>query len=144
MNDTVIKNHFWRLRWRFDYSGRGTKYGSWNCSSPLQKDMAAFQPKEGLVSASIEGESTHTFEMRTFYECDGHEYVSCQGEAYGKIRNPLGITGAGNPMVFFSGLSFITRDKKVTVFIDGTMQQEFLRNKKADYKFFEHEAGGER
>lgn len=129
---------FYRLRWRFDFADKPTKYGLWNLSSNNPSDQACYVNKNGLVRASIEGENVITYELKTFFECDGHDYVTCKGEAFVRVSNVLGFNGKHQPRVNISGISFITRDKRVTVHCNGDVESRDLTAEEKKFKLEEH------
>lgn len=131
----------YRLRWRFDFAGKPSKFGVWNLATENPANKACFVDKTGLVRASIEGEDIETFKTVTLFECDGHEYVSCQGEAFVKVSNVLGLSGSQQPRVHLSGVSFLTREEKVTAHCNGQVTRRPLTDKEKSFNFEEHKLG---
>jgi len=125
----------YRLRWVFHYQNGKTKYGIWNGASPLRQDMAAFQPKTGLISAEIEGE-TIDGTVHKLYQVDGHNYVSA---AWEKIVNLPILSSASSLKVSgkLYGLSFYTPTEKITVNIYGKIRRRLLNSQEKLFKNFE-------
>lgn len=120
------------LRWRFTYATRPDRFGSWDCASRAPEHIAALQPKDGLVRAFIEGRSA-TGEVFPVLHVDGPDYVFCQGEAWTSLR-----PGSKTSVI---GLSFLTRDEKLTAYIDGQVKRRYLTARERQFKFCEHTAG---
>jgi hypothetical protein len=137
-----IPKKLYRLRWRFEYVDGTSRRGVWDLGSDLQQDKAAYQKKEGLLFAIIEGEDVRTFEQRVFVECPGQDYVSCLGEAYTRLPNALGLSRAVSPKTYLSGISFVTRAERILVFVDGTIERRELSKDERKQTFMtEHKLG---
>jgi hypothetical protein len=131
----------YRLRWRFEFlNGKPTKTGVWDATSDLPQDSAWAVNKDGLAYAIIEGECRHTFEMKRLFVCEAAEYVSMQWEAYAKSPS-LGlkpIHGAMKLRANIAGLSILTREEKVTCWVNGTISREQLSEHDKTWKIKEH------
>lgn len=132
---------FYRLRWRFDFYNKPTKYGGWNAARQSnQADMAAFVDKTGLVRASIEGEKVGAWTVETLLECDGTDYASMEWNMAAKV--PVFITGEHIRPGSVIGMSIITSCEKITVYVDGQTQRRPLTKHEAQFKLREHLIGG--
>jgi hypothetical protein len=131
---------YYRLRWRFDFMGRKSRYSGWNDNRQDPKSMAAFVNKTGLVRAAIEGERVGQWSIKTLLEMDGHVYASA--EWVNALTSPAffgsgSFRAAGTPI----GLSFLTADKKYTVYVDGQIKVRNLNNYEQKFKLTEHRLG---
>lgn len=131
-----------RLRWRFDFSDRPSKFGQWNYASQADlKAMAAFVKKDGLVRASIESEKVGSWSIRTMFECDGHEYASTEWMTAASIPvfTKKTVIRPGQMI----GLSILTATHKTTVFIDGQVRTRPLDAYETKMKLTEHSIGAQ-
>ena len=134
---------FFRLRWRFEFSdGKAPRVGVWDGASNLEADGAWAVSKENLAYAIIEAEDRQTFEIRRMLIVEGQAYGSAQWEAYVRAGNALGIKHAVTPKVHTAGLSFLTMDEKISVFVDGRITRTPLTDYQKQWKIHEHKAGG--
>lgn len=130
------------IRWRFEYSnGKAAKYGFWTRDSDQKdiKEMASFQPREGLSRVIIERKCKETKKIDTPVHCIGQDYclfkwVRVARFGFGSIQ---GVQKLNSQLV---GLTLVTRDFEATVLIDGSPVQIEARTK-AD-KNFHYEAYG--
>jgi hypothetical protein len=113
----------YRLRWRFDFLNKAPKIGIWN-GNGREEDGAWRISKDGLVLASIEGESLETCEIKTFLDIPGHLYVSAEWEAYSK--SPWRPQQDIKLITFIAGLTFITPVERLIVFVDGSISRKVL------------------
>lgn len=114
---TERKPRIWMLRWRFDFAGRPSKYGHWGRSEANPQGMAAFQLKEGLVRAAVEGKHQVTKESKIFAECDGWDYNVFKWMA--TAHAPVFMRGEVTPYTRCVGLKLVTRDKEIEVYDTG-------------------------
>jgi len=138
---------FYRLRWRLEYSdGKKTRYGGWNAASQDPKQMAAFVDKDHLAKAVIEGERFGQWTIKPLVVVDGHNFASFEWRVALTAPSFLGrskiasYTGAGDVI----GMSIITRDSKITVFVDGQIQTRPLDKYETLHKLEEHTRGAGR
>jgi hypothetical protein len=129
---------YWRLRWKFEFSNKPTKCGVWDLGSDHPNDAAWRINKEGLTRASIEGENRETYEIRTFFECEGSDYAFCQGEAFVKVPGVLGLKGSVTIKGTVAGISFLTREEKISVWVNGTVSRRLLSIEEKKFNFMEH------
>lgn len=138
--EAVPVNSF-RLRWRFEFSqGKKAAVGGWDCASDLPQDSAWSVNKEHLAYVIIEGESRHTFELRRLLVCEAAEFASMQWEAYSKSPS-LGLKashGKFKLQPIISGLSLLTREEKITCWVNGTISREPLSEHDKTWKIKEH------
>lgn len=111
-----------RLRWRFDFPDRPTRYGIWNNSGGSQAESAGTSAwcinKTGLVRASIEAEDQEQWTVQTVVECDGWDFVNFRWIAATPI--PFDPGGGFQVAGQIIGLAMDTRDNSYSVFIDGS------------------------
>lgn len=127
------------------------KHGIWDNSGGTNADSAWVVKKEGLVRASIEGESwADRSTVKTLYECDGHQYVSSQW--IGLVRPQMAMIpkelikidpNSGQPIDLklvprICALVFITRTERITVLADGSKHTEALTVEDQKFKLHEH------
>lgn len=124
-----LPTHYLRLRWQFDFAGKDSKKGSWDGSSPRAADSATRVNKTGLVRACIEGESKLTGDESIIVECQGQDYAFFQWEGYQQMR-------VGRDVV--SGLSLFTRYARITVWVNGRVDQRPLTAEESAFQFEEH------
>jgi len=129
----------YRLRWRFDFVNKKSKYGGWNSMSTQPVDMAAFVDKTGLLRASIETESISTYALKTMAEIDGHKYVSCSWKA--AASSPSFLAGSFKTCGSVIGLTMYTEDLEVTVFVDGQIKVNKLKEHQKKIDVVEHKLG---
>lgn len=127
-----------RLRWRFDFAGRQTRYGMWSRDADDPKEKAAFVDKTGLVRAAIEAKDIQDQDgrcagtVRTLAECDGHEFVNFKWFTLG-----ASLMARGPVRHNTVGLILVTREIETMVAINGEMA---VRPRTAEDKQF-HYAG---
>lgn len=144
MNEKKPKRYY-RLRWRFDFAAKPSKFGTWDLVGA--KTYGAWSiPKEGLVRAVIEGEEIPTAEHPSqnivqLLEVFGDEYVSCQGEVVSKIPAGGFIDGTVRPQAQVYGISLLTGTEKISVFRDGSNVRRPLTEDEKRFKIYEHMAG---
>ena len=102
-----------------------------------------------LTKAVIEAEKHSSWGISRILELDGHRYVSAQWECCATV--PMFLRKDGKPDVApghhispgtIVGLSFLTPDEKLTVFIDGHCKVTKLSENDRDFKHFtEHKLG---
>lgn len=111
------KQRLWLLRWRLDFANRPTKVGHWGRPEVQQSGMAAFQMKEGLVRACIEGKHIRTKEVKIFSECDGWDYNVFKWIACAFVQGM--VRGEVTPYTRAVGLKLVTRNKEIEVYDTG-------------------------
>jgi len=77
----------------------------------LESDMAARQLREGLVRAAIEAQCVITDEVSTVAECDGWDFVNFKW-----VSETFGAPVYYQKII---GLTIVTRDEELTVFVSG-------------------------
>lgn len=133
----AIPTKLLRLRWRFDFAGKPTKRGVWDAASGRPEDAAWMVDKTGLVLAAIEGEHRDTQEEMTLVECQGQDFALFQWEAYARCPG-LGMPAVFTPRTNVAGLSLLTRDEKITVWINGQWERKPLSAEEKEFNFHEH------
>lgn len=88
-------------------------------------DMAAFQDKTNLRSASIEVKEALTTKRYILVECDGHDFVNFSWVAGSPVGTALNgsLKQERTLRSQIVGLTLVTRDLKVTALIDGSYPQ---------------------
>jgi len=137
----AIPKTYYRLRWRFDFADKKARVGVWNNASPLPQDSAWSVKKDGLIRAAIEGENIYTSEQVTLLECPGQDYATCQVVAYAKIPRAIGHHGTVTPKGHFGGMAILTRDEKITVYVDGRIERAPLTANEKKFDLHEHKLG---
>jgi len=138
-----------RLRWRFEFRDKPARIGPWNGSSDRKEDKAAFISKTGLTNAIIEAEKHASWGISRLLDIPGSRYVSAQWECCASV--PMFLNKDGKPDIrpgsviapgTIVGLSFLTPDEKLTVFIDGHCKVTKLSEQDRKFKHFtEHKLG---
>jgi hypothetical protein len=130
----------YRLRWAFEFKDK-IKIGQWNGASRMPSDMAAFVNKTGLRYAVIEGEEQFTWRVNRLLEVPAADYVSMEWVA--AVSAPLGLSAGQSARVsgHIIGLTIVTRCKKITVYIDGSLVQRSLSEDERKFKLTEHNIG---
>jgi hypothetical protein len=131
---------FYRLRWRFDFANRPSRYGVWNGASPHKSDMAAFVPKDGLVRAAVEGIKVARNVNVILAEVDGHNFASFAWDAAVGLPS-IGLQGSFSRESTIVGLSILSRTEKITVYIDGKVKRRPLTGHEMKFKLEEHKGG---
>lgn len=132
----------YRLRWRFDYVNRPTRRGIWDGVGPEGGVESAWrQPKDGLIAALIEGECMKTHEVYVLAEVRGQDYAFAQWDSHVRTGPGIGLKRDFKPFRMTHGLALLTRDERVTVFIDGTVARRPLTDEERGFNFYEHRAG---
>jgi hypothetical protein len=132
----------YRLRWRFDFASRPSRFGIWNNSGARPEDGAWRVPKDGLVRACIEAECALTFKTTVLVDVPGPDYVTALWEAF--ARSTGGVQnqdGSVRLRTSIAGLSFLTRTEKITVWMDGRVERRPLTAEEAVFDQHEHTAG---
>ena len=127
----------YRLRWRFDFAQKPTKFGIWN-GAGNPSDGAWKVNKDGLVRAAVEGEDIFTYETRLLAEVQGSDYATCEWDAYTRIPGFYKSTQPINPRVYIAGMSLVSREERLTVFVDGTIGRRPLTDEEKQFKKLEH------
>lgn len=132
----------YRLRWRFDFVDKPSKFGVWNGASNNFSDSAAAVNKTGLLRAVIEGEKIGEWVVKTLFEMEGHNYVTAQWIRLANASAMMSkdVQSAKLPSSLI-GLSLLSSDKKYIVYIDGTGAIVHLPKKRMDIKLLEHSSG---
>lgn len=116
----------YRLRWRYDYSGRPSKFGMWGHSGP-QNDMATkawCHNKEGLTRACIEGKDVYTQRIVTLAECEGWDFVNFEWMVNASLPAMLAPGfGSVKPRSRIVGLTLVTRDWRVDIVDTGEVER---------------------
>lgn len=135
---------FFRLRWMYSLSGRKESvYGQWNGSvkpgSAPSEFGAGRLNKYGLSYAAIQGELANST-LHTLFECDGHDYVMAQwimaasSAAFFKNKNFTSYKAPADVI----GLAFLTRQEKVTAYVNGIVTRRPLTEEEKKFKKKEH------
>jgi hypothetical protein len=132
--------HLGPLRWVFKFAdGRPDKIGVWNGATNNFEESAAYISKTGIVYAAIEWQPIGKWVNHKLFECDGHDYVSSRWIAATNAGCGIGISSGkkklSNAIV---GLMFITRNKKVSCFVDGSISQKNLNEYEKKFNLREH------
>lgn len=134
-----LPSHKFRLRWRFDFASRPSKFGVWDSGTKRPEDSAAYVKKDGLVRACIEGEFKETQEEYLLVECQGQDFALFQWEAYAKTP-AFSRWAEFTPRVVVAGLSLLTRDERITVYVNGQWCRRPLNEDEKQFSFNEHKA----
>lgn len=139
----AIPTRLFRLRWRFEFAGgKAPKTGIWDGTSSNFADSAAAVDKTGLLRVLIQAEDrlNNVGAMITLVDCPGQEYASMQWEAYSRV--PAFFQGAGiSPRAYVSGLSILTRDEKITAWVNGKITRTPLTENDKQWSILEHSLG---
>jgi hypothetical protein len=142
-NMTPVKGvkPIYRLRWVFEFNEKRSVVGQWNGASRLPRDMAAFVNKDGLKRAVIEGEEQFTWRLNRLLEIPAADYVSMEWVAAASA--PVGLKGVNKATIsgMIIGMTIITRNKKITVYIDGSVSERLLDDDERQFKIKEHNIG---
>lgn len=107
----------YRLRWRFDFLNRPSKFGQWDRDADRLEEKACYQNREGLIRASIEGKNWRTYEVKILAECDGWDFINFAWRA--EFRG-----NAKTSYTRHTGLELWTRDIKKLVLFNGNVVEE--------------------
>lgn len=111
-----------RLRCRMDYSDGRIWRGQWDKSGDRLSDMAAGQPREGLVSVCIEAKDLSTTQISEVVRCSADHFRRFQWFAV--ARSPSTIRGEFTVTGIVYGLTIETEKERVTAYVDGTTHIE--------------------
>lgn len=130
----------YRLRWVFRWVDGKVRRGIWNGASNRFEDTAASINKTGLIQAAIEGEHVTGYGIKTLFECDGHDYASASWMAASSMPALIGKINAGSVRLIpdIIGLSFTTRNERVSVFVDGSISRRPNTEYEKQFKLREH------
>lgn len=107
----------YKLRWRFDYSdGKRSRWGMWDSSGPKEDvaTKAAYQPRENMSFASVEGKNVETGEIVTLLQVPGQDFMVFQWDAAAFI-NPFGVGRPVTPPTRLTGLRLVSRNAEYVV-----------------------------
>lgn len=139
MGPAVVVPRRFRLRWAFYYhNGRPPRIGIWDGAGNGVRDMAAFQPKDGLLWAAIEAESIFDFTIKRLVEVSGPDLQTIEWDTF--VRGP-GVSwkgGSYQPACRLAGLSLITRTERISAKIDGSLTRKVLSAEERCVNVFEH------
>lgn len=124
-----------RLRWRFEYSDKPTKYGMWNSSGDVPEEQAWYQSKEHLTSAVIEGKDIASGRIVRVIEVTGSDFCCfewCAVSSMGGLSRP-GMGQTLNSTIV--GLKIVARDKNIFVYVDGQVKVENRNDQDSDKLF---------
>jgi len=110
-----------RLRCVMEYTDRKWR-GMWDKSGERLSDMAAGQPREGLVSVSIEAKEVETAQITEVVKCPAENFSRFQWFAV--ARSPMKVSGSVTIAGGVYGLTIETTNERVTAFVDGTTHIE--------------------
>lgn len=119
-----------RLRWRFDFAGKPSRFGIWNNAGGKQDEnfgsSAWCVNKSGLVRAAIEAEIFEGWQVKTLAEVDGHDFVNFRWiEATPAPMSTRGLLGQKIELKGqVLGLAIDSRDYSHSVFVDLTRKSE--------------------
>jgi len=121
------------LRWRFDFVDGKVKTGCWNGDAITAWNIN----KDGLIRASIEAKDYVTKKIKKMVECKGEDFVNFGWIGFASASAALmgGVTVTPNTKI--GGLSMLTRDNNVRVFINGAANFK----KRTDLEKKQHLAG---
>lgn len=142
-NMTPIKGvkPIYRLRWVFEFNNKASVVGQWNGASRHPSDMASFVNKTDLKRAIIEGEEQFTWRLNRLLEIPSADYVNMEWVA--AVSAPLNLANEYRRKVSgqIIGMSIVTRDKKITVYVDGSVSERILSESEREFKITEHSIG---
>lgn len=136
IEDSMVIEKKYRLRWVLEYIQKKPIYGIWDNSSDRPEDSAWIRDKTGLKYAAIEAEEMHSWGQYRFIECTADRFVQFKWIA------AVSIPGFGSGQVRSAGdiigLSLITPEHSFTVYVDGKIEKKELseHDKKFDLKEF--------
>lgn len=135
-------NPIYRLRWRFDFIDKPSRYGIWNGASANFNDSAVSVNKTGLVRAIIEGEKIGEWVPKVLFEMDGNEYVTSQWIrlANASMLMDKNVNSAALPSSLI-GLAMLSSTKKYIIYVDGRGVIQNLHKSRMDIKLLEHSSG---
>lgn len=122
-----------RLRWRFDYANRPSKFGQWDRDADRIDEKACSQLKEGLLRACVEGKDVGSKDIVILAECDGWDFVNFKWNA--EFRGSF-QTGQGAHR--HVGMKLVTREKELDVSFEGRVveTQRTEEDKQYNYAIF--------
>lgn len=126
----------YRLRWRFEFLNKTSKFGGWNATETRPEFMAAFVKKDKLVAAIIEGERISSWGIKRFVEIEGQKYVSTEWLC--AVSTAILSPGVEVKQGSVVGMSMMTDSKKITVYIDGQIKVRDLSDYEKKFKLKEH------
>jgi hypothetical protein len=100
-----------RLRWRFEYADKPTKYGGWDYNGDDPLLSAWRQSRDGLLFAILEAK-TMDGNILKMVECPGADFCNFQWEMEARLN-------AGSLSHRHVGLTLVTRSHRYTIFING-------------------------
>lgn len=101
-----------RLRWRFNYADKHSRYGVWSRPAERPEDMAAFNNRGAIVSATIESQDVTNDSVRVVAECSGSDFVNFEW-----IATATGFDTSTSQIV---GLTLVTSNERCSVYVDGS------------------------
>ena len=123
----------YKLRWRFDYINRPPKYGIWSMATGKPSDSAYSQPKDGLLTASIEGKDVHTKEIKRLADCPGQDFRMFQWVATASMPAVSGLVSY-TPRSTLVGLKLITRNEVIEVLNTGVKNVSLITKAEENIK----------
>lgn len=103
-----------RLRWRFEYVDKPTKYGGWDYTGDDPLLSAWRQSKDGLLMAILEAKTPNSVILK-MVECPGADFCNFQWEMEARMRG-------GQLAHRQVGLTLVSRTHRYTIFINGKVQ----------------------
>lgn len=125
----------YRIRPALEFLKGRRWYGMWD-NPPATDDVAnliSAQDRAGLVYACIDVKNWVTKEVKTVVRCARadyvqHRWVFCAPSPSIGLKGGVRLNNA-----FVQGLTIVTRDEKVTIFVDGSIKREPMNEARNHY-----------
>jgi hypothetical protein len=142
------RNHgippLYKLRWRFEYhNGRVDRVGCWN-GTDVDANKHNYQPKDGLLWATCEGEKIGAWTIKPFVRVNGQDYFTIRWFAATTAPTFLGDSRDSyklRPDIL--GLCIYTRYNVYTTLVDGRVFKRKIKQEELGLKLAEHSLGGQ-
>lgn len=115
----------YRIRWRYDWIDRPSKYGMWSLTTKNEIDQAWNKQKEGLLFATVEGKDVDG-KIVTLCQCPGQDFAFFQWICI--ARTPLRVMQnrikPSPPIHQLIGIKMVTRYETISVMNTGHIFRE--------------------
>lgn len=124
----------YEIRWRLEYLNKRVSYGMWTNPAD-EKDVsnqASAQDRTGLIYACIEVKNFSNRRSKVIVRCPMADYIQHRWIAFSPSPT-ISLEGAVVLPKVIQGMTLVTRDEKVHVFVDGTIKREPMRELRNNY-----------
>jgi len=107
----------YKLRWRFDYPNKASRYGMWSATTKNPVDQA-WNKNSGASRMKIEGKNTETKQVEVLVDCPADKFRNFSWMAIARPGSGFNV-GTITPIHQLVGLEMWTTEKRIKVLDTG-------------------------